>query len=861
MKLLDLLNNFNRNVKIRTKMIILISGVVLISILPLSLIVLYRNQAVVLGKTLEVCENLGQSISNAAIEELFEDKTYVNTLAAIQKLKEIKIAGLLESYVIHENGKLEDSNDGKYVADLNEKLVGQTVSPSDRKYFSNLEKLEVKEMNSSTNGKKVLRFSYPIFIFDEKKVKRRVGAAIFEFDRKKVYEPVVQIRTTILLVAGILFIIGVIIALYAAIFFSKPILKLSEGAQKIGGGDLNYRIKLTGSDEIGQLAQSFNHMTSQIQDFTQNLELKVAQRTDELNRTLQEVQALKIAQDGDYYLTSILLQPLQPNNNISKNVKTDFMIEQKKKFVFKKWKSQIGGDICITDTIKLNGKEYTVFINGDAMGKSIQGAGGALVLGVVFNAGLIRSRVEKFQNTYPEIWLKERFLDLQNVFLSFEGSMYISVCLGLIDNSTGVLYYINAEHPWTVLYRDGKASFLEDELYLRKIGTPEQEDHFSVRMFQLMPGDVIITGSDGRDDLMLKKNDGTEFMQEDESEFLRRVEEGEGDIDKIANLIPKYGKIVDDFSLLRVSFNEDYSLPENYIEMPPDVSYQVDEGLKLIEQGDSEQALKKVETFLKDYKDFPGMLKLLGKVYFKKGEYQKAIECFEQYLVINPGDNEYLYALSNTFRMFGKLNLAADAGERLYLRDPKNEINLINMATIYLGLGVYGRAEFMIKKVLNLSPDNKQAEILYQTIRENILEKGYSKTNKNSLEDRIKSENASLLENAEEKYRNKEFSQALSLYERLLDEENNNNSRILLKVANCYSYLNNLEQALVFYNRAIESDPLNYHAHNNVGGIFFKQGLYSKAKKSWQKSLEIKLDFKPAEINLKRLEKFESIRG
>jgi hypothetical protein len=29
------------------------------------------------------------------------------------------------------------------------------------------------------------------------------------------------------------------------------------------------------------------------------------------------------------------------------------------------------------------------------MGKSIQGAGGALVLGVVFNAGLIRSKIEK----------------------------------------------------------------------------------------------------------------------------------------------------------------------------------------------------------------------------------------------------------------------------------------------------------------------------------------------------------------------------------------------------------------------------------------------------------------------------------
>ena len=669
------------------------------------------------------------------------------------------------------------------------------------------------------------------------------------------------IRTTIIGVAGVLFIVGIIIAAYAAIFFSKPIQKLSEGAQKIGGGDLNHRIKLSGTDELGQLAKSFNQMTSQIQDFTQNLELKVAQRTEELNKTLQEVQALKIAQDGDYYLTSILLEPLQPNNNRSSRVKTEFMIEQKKKFSFRKWQSQIGGDICITDTIILNGKEYTVFINGDAMGKSIQGAGGALVLGVVFNAGLIRSRVEKFQNTYPEIWLKERFLDLHNVFLSFEGSMYISICLGLIDNTTGLLYYINAEHPWTVLYRDGKASFLEHELALRKIGTPDQEDQFSVRMFELMPGDVIITGSDGRDDLVMKNPDGTEFVQEDEQQFLMRVEEGQGKLATIMQRVKQTGALMDDFSLLRISFNEDYSELEAPKEIPYQVTESVNAGLELIEQGNPEDAVKKVERFLKDYSDFPDMLKLLGKVYFQKADFPKAIECFEQYLTIHPSDNEYLYALSNTYRVYGKLNLAADVAERLYLRDQKHFLNLINLATIYLGLRVYGRAESMIKRALNIDPENNQATLLYETIREAIIEKAANRDSAPkvlSIADKLKKENEALLEQAEDRYKNKEYQTALVLYEQLLDEENSENSRFLLKIANCHSYLNRLDQAILFYQRTLKTDPLNYHAHNNLGGIYFKQGLYLKAKNEWAKSLEIKTDFKPAEINLKRLEKMES---
>ncbi|HNK59458.1 MAG TPA: SpoIIE family protein phosphatase, partial [Leptospiraceae bacterium] len=715
MSIFSSIESYSRNVKIRTKMIILISGVVLISVLPLSLIVLYRNQAVVLNKTFEVCSNLAQNISNLATEELLMNETYDTTRTSIKRLKDSNISGLLESYVVNV--------DGKYVADLNEQRIDQQISDSDKGYFKKLEKLEMKEINSNSN-QPILRFSYPIFITEyETKEIRKVGIAVFEFDKKKVYEPVVQIRTTIIGVAGVLFIVGIIIAAYAAFAFSKPIQKLSEGAQKIGGGDLNHRIKLTGSDELGQLAKSFNLMTSQIQDFTQNLELKVAQRTEELNRTLQEVQALKIAQDGDYYLTSILLNPLQPNNNRSSKVKTEFMIEQKKKFSFRKWHSQIGGDICITDTITLNGKEYTVFINGDAMGKSIQGAGGALVLGVVFNAGLIRSRIEKFQSTYPEIWLKERFLDLHNVFLSFDGSMYISICLGLIDNSTGLLYYINAEHPWTVLYRDGKASFLEQELALRKIGTPDQEDQFYVRMFQLMPGDVVITGSDGRDDLVLKNKEGIEYIQEDESQFLLRVEEGEGKIAQIAQRVKETGALMDDFSLLRISFNEEYAELENTKEIPYHVTESVSAGMELLEEGNAEEAIKKVEQFLHDYNDFPDMLKLLGKVYFQKGDFPKAIECFEQYLTLNPSDNEYLYALSNTYRVYGKLNLAADIAERLFLRDQKHLLNLINLATIYYGLRVFGRAESMIKRALYIDPENKHAELLYESIREAIIEK------------------------------------------------------------------------------------------------------------------------------------------
>ncbi|MBK9499199.1 MAG: hypothetical protein IPO06_07510 [Leptospiraceae bacterium] len=155
MNLFAFFEKFNQNVKIRTKMIILISSVVLISVLPLSLIVLYRNQAVVLNKTFEVCSNLAQNISNLATEELLMNETYDTTRTSIKRLKDSNITGLLESYVINV--------EGKYVADLNEKPESQryriqtkTISKSWKIGNEKLSILQGSPVNST--------FSYPIFI-------------------------------------------------------------------------------------------------------------------------------------------------------------------------------------------------------------------------------------------------------------------------------------------------------------------------------------------------------------------------------------------------------------------------------------------------------------------------------------------------------------------------------------------------------------------------------------------------------------------------------------------------------------------------------------------------------------------------
>ena len=142
-----------------------------------------------------------------------------------------------------------------------------------------------------------------------------------------------------------------------------------------------------------------------------------------------------------------------------------------------------------TSTIRLGKEEslknYTVAFNGDAMGKSMQGAGGSLVMGVVLNSIIARVTGDKFSDRSPLDWMTDVYNECNSVFKSFNGTMILSGAMALIDESNGDMYYWNAEHPFTVLYRDEVAGFLEDSLQLRKLGL-DSEFEFRVRKIDIV---------------------------------------------------------------------------------------------------------------------------------------------------------------------------------------------------------------------------------------------------------------------------------------------------------------------------------------------------------------------------------------
>nr|WP_246846719.1 SpoIIE family protein phosphatase [Leptospira barantonii] len=462
------------------------------------------------------------------------------------------------------------------------------------------------------------------------------------------------------------------------------------------------------------LANRFLRVHNEVEELNLDLDRKVKERTGQLEDTLSQIQELKIQQDGDYFLTSLLLDPLNRYKIQNETILVEGFSRQKKHFEFKQWKKEIGGDIIIADEVVLKDRRYLVFVNGDAMGKSIQGAGGALVLGVVFRSFLSRTKTSSsYHSKPPELWLKECFLELQNIFESFDGSMLISVVLGLVDLESGILFFLNAEHPWTVLYRDGVSSFIEDKLELRKIGITGLESKMKVKIFFLEKGDSIFIGSDGRDDLLLGVDpDGTRLINEDESQFLKRVEESRGDLGLLIQGLRNYGELTDDLSVLKLTYMKDpvrlETFARNALFKFPDETYS-----KYLDAENWEHALYYLENIKSKIQDGnmpPVFKKELAKVYYKTGKFEEALLLFEDLISEFPEDVETMFMASLIYKRFKRFRQAVELGERVLLREPEFLNNVAHLAESYLFIHKKDVTVKLLEKVDQLDPSNSHAK-------------------------------------------------------------------------------------------------------------------------------------------------------
>jgi tetratricopeptide (TPR) repeat protein len=278
--------------------------------------------------------------------------------------------------------------------------------------------------------------------------------------------------------------------------------------------------------------------------------------------------------------------------------------------------------------------------------------------------------------------------------------MLVSIVMGLIDHSSGLLYYINAEHPFIVLYRDGKSQFLPNQFIYRKLGSPITGALIEIQTFQMEPFDRIILGSDGRDDIILFDKNPQGELNSDERFFLNLVNSQQGDLEKIYQYYAVQPEILtDDLSLMSLELAPDYT--------PPNLKWRSEKLPDLIHAHLTDQEL--LESWKKKKSNAeknPYLFKQYAIIFHERGMHEHCYEAASRFIDFDPSDLEMIYITSHSARKIGNFLDSIDLGERVRIRNSAHLANLVNLAKSYLSLGIKERVKQILELLKNLDPNS-----------------------------------------------------------------------------------------------------------------------------------------------------------
>ena len=160
-------------------------------------------------------------------------------------------------------------------------------------------------------------------------------ALIAEIDADEAFAPVYDfawrsVRTATLAVLGI-----VLFAMLVAYTFTKPITALVEGTKALSRGELESRVNIPSTDELGKLADAFNQMAISLQQQHRELLDKQAQIERQKEELLAQSEALRNTNDEINMQNEELRQMMEEIEVQRDNIleKTAILEQQKKEMI------------------------------------------------------------------------------------------------------------------------------------------------------------------------------------------------------------------------------------------------------------------------------------------------------------------------------------------------------------------------------------------------------------------------------------------------------------------------------------------------------------------------------------------------
>ena len=255
---------------------------------------------------------------------------------------------------------------------------------------------------------------------------------------------------------------AIFLALLFPTFIIRSIRKLADGAVEIGKGNLDKNIEITGSDEIGRLADIFNVMTANLKN-AESMKIEKIRMEREL-LTAQQIQAA-----------------LLPEKLVIKGMEFG---------AYYSAQTESGGDYY--DFIELGGGQLGITI-ADVSG---HGVGSRLVMAMTRT--LLHTYCTKTLNT-------KKIVEIINEYLkkNTASNYFVTMFYGILNLDTFKLTYSSAGHCQPILVRNGTIRQMPaGGTALGVIAGDMFSKTIDVKEAQLQKGDYFVQYTDGVDEAM-----------------------------------------------------------------------------------------------------------------------------------------------------------------------------------------------------------------------------------------------------------------------------------------------------------------------------------------------------------------------
>jgi HD-GYP domain-containing protein (c-di-GMP phosphodiesterase class II) len=190
----------------------------------------------------------------------------------IRRLHEVSGGGLIP-YVVDAQGRLVAAGTPQYVTGQDMKsleIVRNFVDEGNKAQLAATKEFDVKEGKSSVE---MLGTYSPVTTLD--------WAVVVQKPQREAYRGVYEMQRTARLLALLAVLLSIGVSIFAARRITNPLQVLTQSGRALARGDFSQRVHLRSRTEIGELAETFNTMSQELEQFVEDLK-----RAAEENRAL-----------------------------------------------------------------------------------------------------------------------------------------------------------------------------------------------------------------------------------------------------------------------------------------------------------------------------------------------------------------------------------------------------------------------------------------------------------------------------------------------------------------------------------------------------------------------------------------------